>query len=103
MNFIKKWNYFCLLKIQLLLKREKLLFKQNICLLVVINDIEVSENGSIENFRKLQSELQLTNAYILFISTSSWLLADKWNKEEGKMPIGSKVTVYGEKVMKMLK
>ena len=78
-------------------ERAKLNFKRNLRPLVLVNDIDFSENGAIENFRQLQSEHWLTNGYTLFISVTYWLLAEEWDKEEGKLPIGAEVTIHGEK------
>ncbi|EJK73457.1 hypothetical protein THAOC_04918 [Thalassiosira oceanica] len=78
-------------------ERAKLNFGRNLRPLVCVNDIDFSENGSIENFRKLQSEHWLTNGYTLFISVTYWIVAEEWDKEEGKLPKGAEVTVYGEK------
>ena len=78
-------------------ERAKLNFKRNLRPLVLVNGIDFSENGAIENFRQLQSEHWLTNGYTLFISVTYWLLAKEWDKEEGKLPIGAEVTIYSKK------
>lgn len=62
----------------------------------VARDIDFSENGSIEDFDKVQSQHWNTHQYTLFISICSWLLSEDWNEVTGKLSVGDAVTVYGE-------
>jgi hypothetical protein len=65
--------------------------------LIVKKDIDFSENGSMKNYKQLQSQYWVTIMYTLFVSVVSWLLASEWNREEGLLKKGDEVTVYGEK------
>ena len=77
--------------------RSKLQYARNSRPLAVARDIDFAENGTIENFDKVQSEHWITKQYTLFMSVSSFLEVDKWNDEDGKLEIGSEVTVNGER------
>jgi hypothetical protein len=75
----------------------KLQYARNSWPLTIARDIDFAKNGSIENFDKIQSEHWITNQYTLFMSIVSFLLVDKWNKEEGILEIDAEVTVNGER------
>lgn len=63
-------------------------------------DQDFAENGSIENFDKLQSEHWQKSQYTLFMAINSFLLVDEWNKTEGSLDEGNEVTVDGELYIK---
>ena len=60
-------------------------------------NIDFSENGSIENFRILQSDHWTSLQYTLFISVWDWLSAAAWDLDSGHIDNGTAVTVHGEK------
>jgi hypothetical protein len=62
----------------------------------VEQDIDFSENGSIENFDKVQSEHWVTRQYTLFMQVASFLEVDEWNKHGGNLEVGQEVTAHGE-------
>ena len=64
---------------------------------IVKRDIDFSKNGSMKNYKQLQSQYWVTIMYTLFVSVVSWLLASEWNREEGLLKKGDEVTVCGEK------
>lgn len=66
----------------------------------VHRDQDFAENGSIENFDKLQSEHWQKSQYTLFMAINSFLLVDEWNKTEGSLDEGNEVTVDGELYIK---
>eukprot|EP00957_Ditylum_brightwellii_P113930 8685363-Ditylum_brightwellii.AAC.1 len=74
----------------------KLQYERNSRILCVACDIDFSENGSIDNFDKVQSKYWGTSQYTLFMSISSWLLVDEWNKTDGALSASDEVTVEGE-------
>ena len=76
--------------------RSKLMYDRNSRPLSLARDIDFAENGSIENFDKVQSEHWVTKQYTLFVSISSFLMVDEWNKDTGELPLGAEVTVHGE-------
>eukprot|EP00947_MAST-08B_sp_MAST-8B-sp1_P003300 g3300.t1 len=65
----------------------------------VDGDFDFGENGSMENFRKVQREhwTSGTKQFTLFIAVFSWLVAAEWNKTDGELQEGAAVTVKGEK------
>ena len=71
-------------------------YERNIRPWIVARDQDFSENGTIENFDKIQSEHWQTIQYTLFMAILSFLLVDEWNKQQGELEIGSEVTVNGE-------
>jgi hypothetical protein len=77
--------------------RSKLMHDRNSRPLTLARDIDFAENGAIENFDKVQSEHWVTKQYTLFVSISSFLMVDEWNKENGELPDGAEVTVNGER------
>ena len=78
-------------------RRAQVNYDRNVRPLIVKRDIDFSENGSIKNKRQIQSQYWVTIGYTLFVSIASWIEAAEWDKESGLLPIGSEVTVYGEK------
>ncbi len=70
---------------------------------MLAGDIDFSENGSIENFDKVQSEHWISKQYTLFMSITSFLKFDEWNDEENKLDVGAEVTVNGEHYVGELK
>ncbi len=77
--------------------RSKLQYTRNSRPLTIARDIDFAENGSIENFDKIQSEHWVTNQYTLFMSIVSFLMVDEWNKEVGILNNNAEVTVNGER------
>ncbi len=73
--------------------RSKLLYSRNSRPLSFARDIDFAENGTIENFDKVQSEHWVTKQYTLFMSVSSFLEIEKWNLSDGELNVGSEVTV----------
>lgn len=73
-------------------------FERNSRPWTISGDIDFSENGSIENYDKVQSEHWAagSNQYTLFMFMISFLLVDEWNKTDGDLAIGQEVTVDGE-------
>jgi hypothetical protein len=76
--------------------RSKKEYERNLRPWTIQRDIDFSENGSIENFDKVQSEHWQTKHYTLFISVFCFLMVDEWNKEDGVLRVGDEVTVEGE-------
>ena len=76
--------------------RAKRQFENNKRPFMISRDIDFSENGSIENLRKLQSEHWTSTQYTLFVAVYSFLLSEEWNKTEGSLTVGDEVTVNGE-------
>lgn len=76
--------------------RSKLQYSRHSRPLSLARDIDFAENGTIENFDKVQSEHWITKQYTLFMSVSSFLKVDIWNKVDGHLSIGAEVTVNGE-------
>ena len=72
-------------------------YDKNVRPLNVKRDIAFSKNGSMKNYKQLQSQYWVTIMYTLFMSTVSWLLPSKWNREEDLLKKCDKVTVYGDK------
>lgn len=62
----------------------------------VHRDMDFSENGTIENCDKLQSEHWVTRPYTLFMSVFSFLQVDTWNMTDGELCVGDEVIVDGE-------
>ena len=75
----------------------KLQYSRNARPMSVARDIDLSENGVIENADKLQAEHWVTKQYILFISIASFLSVDEWNKISGELDDNAEVTVHGER------
>jgi hypothetical protein len=63
--------------------RSKKEYERNLRPRTIQRDIDFSENGSIKNFDKVQSEHWQTKQYTLFISVFCFLMVDGWNKEDG--------------------
>ena len=78
-------------------RKASISYDKNVRPLIVKRDIDFSENGSMKNYKQLQSQYWVTIMYTLFVSVVSWLLASEWNREEGLLKKGDEVTVYGEK------
>lgn len=77
--------------------RSKLQYSRNSRPLSFARDIDFAENGTIENFDKVQSEHWVTKQYTLFMSVSSFLEIEKWNRSDGELNVGDEVTVNGER------
>jgi hypothetical protein len=71
-------------------------YKRNLRLWTIQRDIDFSEDGSIKNFDKVQSEHWQTKQYTLFILMFCFLMVDEWNKEDEVLRVGDEVTVDGE-------
>jgi hypothetical protein len=65
--------------------RSKTDYERNSRLWSVARDQDLSENGTIENFEKAQSEHWQKQQYTLFISIVSFLVNDEWNCIEGRL------------------
>ena len=76
--------------------RAQIEYERNVRLLVVRRDMDFSENGSIKDPDRVQSQYWATIPYTLFVSIASWLEAKEWNKTSGSLSIGAKVTAHGE-------
>jgi hypothetical protein len=76
--------------------RSKKEYERNLRPWTIQHDIDFSENGSIENFDKVQSEHWQTKQYTLFILVICFFMVDEWNKEDGVLRVEDKVTVDGE-------
>jgi hypothetical protein len=83
--------------------RSKLQYARNSRPLSLAQDIDFAENGSIENFDKVQSEHWISKQYTLFMSITSFLKVDEWNHEENNLDVGAEVTVNGERYVGELK
>jgi hypothetical protein len=83
--------------------RSKLQYTWNYRPLSLARDIDFAENGSIENFDRVQSEHWISKQYTLFMSITSFLKVDEWNDEENKLDIGAQVIVNGERYVGELK
>jgi hypothetical protein len=59
--------------------QSKLHYAWNSCPLLLARDIDFADNGSIENFDKVQSENWISKQYTLFMSITSFLKVDEWN------------------------
>ena len=68
--------------------RSKLLYSWNSWPLLFAWDIDFAENGTIENFDKVQSEHWVTKQYTTFMSVSSFLVVDKWIQRGGEVRCG---------------
>lgn len=77
-------------------QRAQIQYDQNVRPLIVHQDIDLSENGSINDKRQVQCQCWVTIGYTLFISIASWLIASERNKAHGIIPLGAKVTAHGE-------
>ena len=77
-------------------RRAQIEYDRNVRPLIVRRDIDYSENGSINDKRKIQPQYWVTIGYTLFVSIASWLMASEWNKTAGILPLGAEVTVHGE-------
>ncbi len=71
-------------------------YAQNSPPLTFAHDIDFTENRTIENFDKVQSEHLITEEYTLFIYICSFLEVDKWNDECGELALSAEVTVNSE-------
>ena len=60
-------------------------------------NVDYSENGPIENYRKLQQEHWVSSQYTLLISVYDWLAVDIWDSEVSTLKVGDTVTAHGEK------
>ncbi len=83
--------------------QSKLQYAWNSQPLSLAQDIDFAENGSVENFDKVQSEHWISKQYTLFMSITSFLKVDEWNDEENKLDVGAEVTISGERYVGELK
>ncbi len=83
--------------------QSKLQYTQNSRPLLLARDIDFAENGSIENFDKVQSEHLILKQYTLFMSITSFFQVVGWNDKENKLDVGAEVTVNGEHYVGELK
>jgi hypothetical protein len=83
--------------------RSKMQYAWNSSPLSLARDIDFAENGSIENFDKVQLEHWILKQYTLFISITLFLKVDEWNHEENNLDVGAEVTVNGERYAGELK
>mmetsp|Transcript_22840 Transcript_22840/g.33875 ORF Transcript_22840/g.33875 Transcript_22840/m.33875 type:complete len:355 (-) Transcript_22840:336-1400(-) len=60
-------------------------------------NIDFAENGNLNKYRQIQSEYWTSTTYSLPVSVWSWLSTEEWNSETSELPVGSEVTVNGEK------
>ena len=60
-------------------------------------NVDYSENGPIENYKKLQQGHWVSSQYTLLISVYDWLSVSEWNSETSPLQRGDSVTAHGEK------
>ncbi len=69
----------------------------------MLNFKDFAENGTINNYRLLQSEHWVSLQYTLFISIYQWLCPIAWNSKTTPIAVGDEVTVDGELTVEPVK
>ena len=78
-------------------KAADVMFHRNRRPFMFSKNVDYSENGPIENYKKLQQEHWVSSQYTLLISVYDWLSVSDWNSDTSTLKCGDSVTARGEK------